>query len=79
MLLKRISAKVIGTHKSKIFTIDIADGTTTRDIKKQINIPKSYRTFRRKTKEFLSDTDDLGAVLETGELIEFSPEAKFGA
>jgi len=78
MTLKRISAKVIGTHKSKVFTIDIADGTTPKDVKKQINIPKSYRTFRRNTKEFLSDTDDLGAILESGEHIEFSPEAKFG-
>ncbi|UCD91875.1 MAG: hypothetical protein JSV43_06460 [Methanobacteriota archaeon] len=78
MPLKRITAKVVGTHKSKVYTIDIEGGTTPKDIKKQMNVPKSYRTFRRKTREFLSDADDLGSILETGESIEFSPEAKFG-
>lgn len=76
---KAICVSYVGTNRPELRDVQIVEGTTLKDLQKTLKIPKSFSFYRPAKGEFLKHGDDLFALLQEGEKIQVSPEAKLGA
>ncbi len=76
---KDITILIRGKGTPELKDIKIANGTSAKDLKRELKIPIEYKTYHVNKKEFIDDDNvNLFNIVEPHQKLEFSPPMEVG-